>query len=254
MGNKAKSILKKVWDAFSSKEVAKDAAVDEYGADKAAGGKRGAAQFAKPLGLSRQTIWRLSKGGKSKAESAKDRRLLTVEQEKLLVDHILEMADRSLPLDKEEICEVAADLVRTSRPDYERVGLSWFQDFMVRNGNQLAMHWTSPLDSARCRALNPAEVKAYFAAVKKLIDEHWIPVENYYGMDESGIQPGVTVKRRVIGRKGAKIQHCRRDGDRENITIAPTICGDGTSIRPMIIFKGQRLQPAWGRENPLEAM
>ncbi|KAE9386129.1 hypothetical protein BT96DRAFT_960643 [Gymnopus androsaceus JB14] len=60
----------------------------------------------------------------------------------------------------------------------------------------------------------------------------------FYGGDETGIQSGIGTTEYVVGRKGKGVQHQQRDGNRENITVLPTICADGTNLVPAIIFKG----------------
>ena len=80
-----------------------------------------------------------------------------------------------------------------------------------------------------------------------------MPDELLYGSDETGILPGGGTTQRVIGRTGKKVQHQQRSGDRENITVIPTICADGTTLKPAVIFKGSGYQVKWAQENPLGA-
>ncbi|CAK5275006.1 unnamed protein product [Mycena citricolor] len=61
------------------------------------------------------------------------------------------------------------------------------------------------------------------------------------------------VKTRVVGTAGEKTQHLQSDGGRENTTVVVTICADGTSLRPVVIFKGKKFDLDWNQENPTEA-
>ncbi|KAE9402187.1 hypothetical protein BT96DRAFT_780438, partial [Gymnopus androsaceus JB14] len=63
--------------------------------------------------------------------------------------------------------------------------------------------------------------------------------ENMYGMDESGFLPSNQGCQRVLGRRGTKTQHKQGNANRENVTVIVTICGDGTTLKPTIIFKGK---------------
>ncbi|RPD71538.1 CENP-B protein, partial [Lentinus tigrinus ALCF2SS1-7] len=74
-----------------------------------------------------------------------------------------------------------------------------------------------------------------------------------YGSDEVGFSTSLGQKERVIGGKGKTVQHQVRDGNRENITVIPTICADGTAIPPLVIFKGKAFQVKWSQDNPLNA-
>jgi hypothetical protein len=58
----------------------------------------------------------------------------------------------------------------------------------------------------------PTAVAKWFELVKELVPDLDIRPEDIYGMDESGFPPSNQGKQRVIGRRGAKIQHshCRQ--------------------------------------------
>ncbi|KAH9165070.1 hypothetical protein EDB89DRAFT_1858704, partial [Lactarius sanguifluus] len=40
--------------------------------------------------------------------------------------------------------------------------------------------------------------------------------------------------------------------NRENITVLPTICADGTTLPPTVIYKGESFQVKWLQNNPLD--
>jgi len=115
------------------------------------------------------------------------------------------------------------------------------------------MYWSSAMDSSRGRAVNPITKAEYFRLLKDVTEEYDIPDELVYGADETGIQTGVGTTERVIGPAGAKMQHQQRSGNRENITVLPTICADGTSVPPTVIYKGEAFQTKWLQDNPLDA-
>ncbi|EPT04069.1 hypothetical protein FOMPIDRAFT_16805, partial [Fomitopsis schrenkii] len=69
-----------------------------------------------------------------------------------------------------------------------------------------------------------------------------------YGTDKTGIQPGVGSSERVFGPAGKTVQHQNRSGDRENITVIVTICGDGTSLPPAVIYKGEAFQLGYSKK------
>ncbi|KLO06069.1 DDE-domain-containing protein, partial [Schizopora paradoxa] len=60
-------------------------------------------------------------------------------------------------------------------------------------------------------------------------------------MDESGFPPSNQGTQKVVGRAGNKIQHKQGGANRENVTALVTICADGSTLRPMVIFKGEYL-------------
>ncbi|KDR65049.1 hypothetical protein GALMADRAFT_82338, partial [Galerina marginata CBS 339.88] len=101
----------------------------------------------------------------------------------------------------------------------------------------------------RARALNPEAVKSWFDLIERFIVSLGIDPKNIYGMDESGFPTAYNGKERVVGARGTKTQHKQGGADRENITAVVTICADGTSVRPLIIFKGKNIKESWTEGN-----
>ncbi|KAF5344297.1 hypothetical protein D9758_012308 [Tetrapyrgos nigripes] len=83
-----------------------------------------------------------------------------------------------------------------------------------------------------------------------------IPIDRdcVYGADESGFNEDDGAKIRVIGARSKKMQHKQGGGGRENTTVIVTICADGTTIRPTVIFKGKHFQINWYQDNPTKAI
>ncbi|KIK80085.1 hypothetical protein PAXRUDRAFT_159612, partial [Paxillus rubicundulus Ve08.2h10] len=74
-----------------------------------------------------------------------------------------------------------------------------------------------------------------------------------WAVDETGFQPGTGLKQRVIGPAKRKMQYQQRDGNRENITVMVTICADGNTIAPTVIYKGQAFSTNWHQDDSLNA-
>lgn len=89
--------------------------------------------------------------------------------------------------------------------------------------------------------------------IKRRVVDKGVKEENIYGMDESGFPPSHGGVERVVGRRGAKAQHKIGSANRENVTALVTICADGTALKPTIIFKGQRFQANWMKNNLSDA-
>ena len=168
----------------------------------------------------------------------------------------LEMARRGFPLSPKRLREHAEQILtaRLGKMFPETgLGKNWATRFITKHHDRLGMYWSSAMDSSRGRAVNPITKAEYFKLLKEVREEYDIPDELVYGADETGIQTGIGVTERVIGPAGAKIQHQQRSGNRENITVLPTICADGTSVAPTVIYKEEAFQTKWLQENPLDA-
>jgi len=70
--------------------------------------------------------------------------------------------------------------------------------------------------------------------------------QDIYGFDESGFPFGGDGQRlRVVTHPNTSIQHIQRGGNRENVTVMITVCGDGSTLVPTILFKGKRMMKDW---------
>jgi hypothetical protein len=110
-------------------------------------------------------------------------------------------------------------------------------------------NWSKPLDIQRAHALNPEVVKRWYELVKERIVLRGIRPEDIYGMDESGFPPSDQGTQRVLGRQGTTTQHKQGTANRENVTVLVTICADGTTVKPCIVFRGKNFQSGWCQDN-----
>ena len=85
----------------------------------------------------------------------------------------------------------------------------------------------------------------WFEDLQSVIEEHNIEPGNLYNIDESGFAIGdVEASQRIIN---AEI-HQRfqaKPGRQEWVMAVECICVDGSSIPPLIIFKGENLSWQW---------
>ena len=114
-------------------------------------------------------------------------------------------------------------------------------------------------DTIHGQAVNPFTHRGFYDLLGRVLEtgDNGSPIaeENIYGSDESGFQTGTgSSNEKVIGAAGKRIQHQQKTGNRENITVIVTICADGTSIPPAVIFKGSKYLVKWKQDNPTNAM
>jgi hypothetical protein len=157
------------------------------------------------------------------------------------------------------------------------VGRRWTSRFVEKHSDRLSTYWAHPLDNIQGCAVNPITNKQWFDLLETVLaggadslDDHValsenmqvvyeedhepIACENSYAADESGFVAAGGMRERVIGAKEKSTQHQQGDGGRENTTVIVTICADGTSLKPAVIFKGQVFQVKWDQENPTDAL
>lgn len=152
-------------------------------------------------GVKKSTLERYINGkGKTMLEFNATKQKLSQIEENVLVNFILESANRGFPLKHCEIRQYA-NAVRQSRlgADCEPVSNFWIFWFLDRHYERLATHWSKPLDMQRARSLNPEAVKSWFDLIEKFVVDLGIDPRNIYGMDESGFSTAYSGKERVVG-------------------------------------------------------
>lgn len=252
LSDRAKNITKRRADN-ANMQKAVDAYVQEQA--KPEGTKKlGLRKIAEKFEVGFRTLGRLVNGGVTMSAFNASKQKLTPTEERVLVDFAKESADRGFPLHHSALEIYANAILHVKHGDeYEPLGGQWIYRFLDRHREELQTHWSRPLDTQRARSLNPEAVAAWFDLVEKWIVGMEIRREDIYGMDESGFPPSNQGRQRVIGGRGVKTQHKQGGANRENVTVVVTICADGTALDPLIIFKGQNLQAAWGQDNVAHA-
>ncbi len=150
-------------------------------------------------GIKKSTLERyINKKGKTMMEFNTTKQKLSQIEENVLVNFILESADRGFPLKHREIRQYA-NAIQQSRlgADCEPASDFWVFRFLDRHHELLATHWSKPLDMQHAKSLNPEAVKWRFDLVKKFIVN--LEPGNIYGMDESGFPTAYGGKERVVG-------------------------------------------------------
>ena len=97
--------------------------------------------------------------------------------------------------------------------------------------------------------MTPEAKKSWFELVEKFVVKAGIRPEDTYGMDETGCPPSDQGTEKVVGGRGTKTQHKQGSANRENVTAIVTICADGTTLHPTIIYKGQNFMKKWRDDN-----
>jgi hypothetical protein len=162
-----------------------------------------AAQFGIPERY-RSLEWR-DKNARSQLQYSRSQQALSPQMERVLVSHILELADRAKTLGPVEITALAnAILVGEYGRDTRKVTFAWFYGFLGRH-QDIKMHWSKPLDMQRARALCLYIVKHWFEEIVfPFYVQTDIPACLTFNMDESAFLLVAHRRKRVAGRRGTK--------------------------------------------------
>ncbi|KAG8712307.1 hypothetical protein FRC09_020010 [Ceratobasidium sp. 395] len=270
MVGRAKSLQKRRIQYSEEKEQLTQEAVSRYqaGAMRTIGGKKHrkglrtictevsnehATATGRRIKLSHETISRRSKGGRSQKEAREAQAHLTKAEAALICSAAIETAKRGFPFSHKRLEEHINQVIRKRLPSFRGVGLCFTQRFVDAHHDKLSTYSSRSLEGVRGNAVNPTTVEAWFEVLGDAIEDFEIEEDTTYGADETGVQGSSGNSERVIGPQGSKIVYQIRTGSRETITVIVTICADGTSLPPTVIFKGKHYLVKWDQDNPLNA-
>ena len=128
--------------------------------------------------------------------------------------------------------------------NYDPVGRDWVARFLSRHP-ELESARRKCIEAARIKDVSVERLTKWFEDLRRVIEEHNIESENIYNMDESGFAIGdVEASQRIIN---ATI--CQRfqakPGCQKWVTALECICATGSSLPPLIIFKGENFSCQW---------
>jgi hypothetical protein len=171
---------------------------------------------------------------------------LTQLEEDSLTEWILSMDSRGAAPRPSTVREMANILLaaRGTNPPLT-VGVNWASTFVKRR-DELQSRYSKRYDYQRALNEDPKAIKEWFLMVQRAIEENGIQPEDIYNFDETGFAMGLISSQKVVTRAE---YYGRRSilqpGNREWVTAVETICADGYSLPPCIIFKGQVYIAGW---------
>jgi hypothetical protein len=177
-------------------------------------------------------------GRKTRREAQVIRQLIPPEQEQVLVNWILFWSSKGMPLNTHALHAKAAVLAG------QDVGQNWVNRFKVRHPI-LKTEWSSKVDYKRAKALNPAIVRDFYQKLIAELQGSCIPQCNIFNADEKGVKYGDDQRVKVFVSRRQKGARTVGNLNQELTTVIECVCADGTSIRPMIIFKGKKMSKYW---------
>ena len=115
------------------------------------------------------------------------------------------------------------------------------------------MAWSTQLEDKRGCAVNPNTKAAWDKLLGSTVEKHGITAPLMYAVDETGVTGQMGQKERVMGARKKGLHYQQVGGSHENMTVLVTICADGSSLPPAVIFKGKAYQTDWNDNNPVKA-
>src|SRR5579871_6832382 len=211
-------------------------------------------QAAIHFGLHYTTLNRRYNGGKSIAESREPQQLFTIAEEHAIARTVTRLTASGYPATHVLIEEIADEIrkrrvIGINEPSveyvtYESLGQEWTLRFLERHPN-LQMAITHAIGLAHITEASSEIIENWYKVLFQTIDELGISWRNTYNCDESGFRIGKRKALCVVVDTNVRQNYQAEPGRQEWVTVMECICTDGTSIPPLIIFKGENISNSW---------
>jgi len=211
-------------------------------------------RVAKDFNVLRQTLKGRLNGRIAHNQAHESLMHLTINEEKELVHWITTLTQRGYAPRYSTVRELA-EIIRNRRVhgvnddnvqlvNYDAFGKDWVPRFMSRHP-QLVSARRKLIEAARVKDVSVERLTNWFENLQSIINEYRIEPGNLYNMDESGFAIGdIEASQRIINatiRQAFQV----KPGRQEWVTAIECVCADGTSLPPLIIFKGENLSRQW---------
>ena len=210
-------------------------------------------QAAKQIGVSYMTLLRRSKGGKSRVEGHEQYQILAPAEEQVLAKWIGHLTSMGHPVRHAFLREMVEEIRRNRHSGinnsakhitYVSIGDSWVQRFLQRHPH-LQTVMGQAIEASRLKETSADVINHWFDTFMETIEENKITMENVYNIDETGFSIGTVENARVIVDSNVRTKYQAQPGRQEWVTAVECVCADGSSIAPLIIFKGEKVLSSW---------
>ena len=172
--------------------------------------------------------------------------LLSTAEEETVCKWVKYMGMTGHPISKESLRVKVSEISTLLQEKRTRTGKrhlparNWIYGFMARNPD-LELKRPTGLDPKRAQNFNPTVVKRHFQLLGDFLEQHNIPWENLYNMDEKGIQLGGGRKldnTKFLYNRSQRNRVQIQSADLELVTTIECIGADGSILKPGFVFCG----------------
>ncbi|XP_066600972.1 uncharacterized protein [Prorops nasuta] len=166
--------------------------------------------------------------------------------EQALVEHVVDMSNRCMPLTRKEFLKLAFDLAENLKLDHrfnkttKSAGQHFYYDFIKRHP-EISLRKPESTSIMRAVGFNKPQVDRFFENLKNLYDKFNFGPSNIFNCDETGVS---TVHKQMkvmtlkVNRQVGKLTSAERG---KNVTVLFCMSAAGYFIPPYFIFPRQRV-------------
>jgi hypothetical protein len=205
--------------------------------------RQAATQYNVPYSTLRERM----NGTRSKRDSSVGTQRLTPSEEKVLVQKVLELDHRGIPVRLDKLRDFASSI--TQARGAPPVGSKWAYNFIKRT-LPLKTRMTRSLNYRRALSEDPKLIREWFDVISNTKAKYGICDEDIYNFDETGFQMGQIRSATVVTLSERSSRPRQVQGhSQEWITVIQGINSQGWALPPFVIFKGKQYQSTWFDED-----
>lgn len=118
------------------------------------------------------------------------------------------------------------------------MGKQWITQFLTCHPD-IASQYSGNLDRQCAYASDTDKIKNYFLKFNHIRITHNLQPEDIYNIEEKGFMMGILGRTKVVTKVARRNPRVTQDSKRELMSNLETICGDGSSMAPFLIFKAK---------------
>lgn len=187
------------------------------------------------------------------------RTVFSIEQEKILANHLRLMSNKFYGLTREQFRKVGYSVAKKLgiaerfNQVHETAGKDWLAGFLQRHPD-LSMRKPEATSINRILGFNKTEVTLFFNNLERLMTQHNFEPHRIYNVDETGITT-VQETEKIIAPKGQKRVGSVTSWERgKTVTVICAMSASGSFVPPLFIFPRQRHSPQLEKDGPLGAV
>jgi hypothetical protein len=207
--------------------------------------RRAAAHYNVP----RSTLATRRHGTLSRRDSPPNLGKLTLLEEKVILERILDLDSRSCAPRISGVGEMANLLLaaRGAKP----VGINWTSRFITRHP-ELKTRQLRRYDYKRALCEDPEAIGAWFLLVRNIIAKYGIDDADIYNFDETGFAMGIISTGKIVT-SSQRFSNARliQPGNREWVTVIQGVGATGFCLPPFIVVAGKNHLSTWYQDSPL---
>ncbi|KAF4808962.1 hypothetical protein CGCTS75_v014791 [Colletotrichum tropicale] len=178
------------------------------------------------------------RGGQSRNSAFADMQRLSQAQEEYLASYISTQAALSSALTHQQVKGLAKRMLGDGQ---QPLGRKWMQRFLRRNPS-IRAHRSRAMDARRWRSHSSEVIQGFFHRLDSIPAIKDIHPSNRWNMDETGILEGKGSNGLVLGSAASRYIQKKQPGSRAWISLVECISATGSSLPPLVIYKGKSVQ------------